>query len=55
MSGSAEQEIMPEVVQAARRNPNGWVYKIERSRALMGRQGIIQRLFRVLRKFPCLR
>ncbi|CBJ34820.1 hypothetical protein [Ralstonia solanacearum] len=29
MSGNAEHEITPDVVQAGRENPNGWVYKIE--------------------------
>ncbi|WP_080934341.1 hypothetical protein [Xanthomonas albilineans] len=29
MSKNTEHEITPDVVQAARENPNGWVYKIE--------------------------
>lgn len=29
MNGNTEHEITPDVVQAARENPNGWVYKIE--------------------------
>ncbi|HEY6018973.1 MAG TPA: hypothetical protein VIY48_03500 [Candidatus Paceibacterota bacterium] len=31
MSNNTEHEITPDVVQAARENPNGWVYKIEGS------------------------
>ncbi|NWB95772.1 hypothetical protein HX882_07725 [Pseudomonas gingeri] len=29
MTNNIEHEITPDVVQAARENPNGWVYKIE--------------------------